>query len=268
VFSKIEAARGTQKSTIHLMIHSQKWQLLTWMCMTLLVMLEGPIGAADNYGDPNMPVAGSVLGTTIHTKDVEELRYVVLGRLLEVFAKEKSIAVTEDELTAYQQALDKGMHEDRLKKETTRDVLKRQLAATDLPKSERETIAKELKVVERFLADTKPDQSPQSTEDKQARKQIASAFIKQWKLNGALFTQYGGRIGFQQGGPEPLDATRKFLEERKLHGDFTIASKELEDAFWGYYLSDTIHRFYESGSKEEAQAFTMPPWTLKSGATQ
>ena len=67
---------------------------------------------------------------------------------------------------------------------------------------------------------------------------------------------------YQQGGPEPLDAYRRFLEERKAQGDFHILSKDLEAAFWRYYLTDAIHSFYPPGSKEEAEAFESPlPFT-------
>ena len=90
---------------------------------------------------------------------------------------------------------------------------------------------------------------------------MAAAFIRQWKINRALYQQYGGRIIFQQGGPEPLDAYRKFLEEQRAHGDFVIVNKELERAFWRYYLNDAMHTFYPAGSKDEAQAFETPPWS-------
>jgi hypothetical protein len=39
-----------------------------------------------------------------------------------------------------------------------------------------------------------------------------------------------------------------------------IVNKQLERAFWRYYLNDAMHSFYPAGSKEEAQAFETPPW--------
>jgi len=237
-----------------------------WAFFIALVSIVHVAVGAETYGDPNAPVAGTVLGTTVRTKDAEELRYVVLGRLLEVFAKSKGISVTPEEIASYRKAMEEAMRADRAEREASRDVLKRHLASKGLVKAERDTLEQELESVEQFLADSAPDKSRQSAEDKQAREQIASAFIKQWKINRALHAEYGGRIGYQQGGPEPLDATRKFLEERKQRGDFTIVTKELDEAFWKYYLNDSIHDFYKSGSKEEASAFSSPPWSPKSGA--
>jgi hypothetical protein len=79
-------------------------------------------------------------------------------------------------------------------------------------------------------------------------------------VNRALYGQYGGRIIFQQGGPEPLDAYRTFLEERQAAGDFAIVNEGLATGFWRYYRDESIHSFYEPGSEEEAEAFAVPPW--------
>ena len=103
----------------------------------------------------------------------------------------------------------------------------------------------------------------ESPEDKAAREQIAAAFILQWKINRALYQQYGGRIIFQQGGPEPLDAYRQFLEEKEKQGAFGILEKSFEPAFWRYFRTDSIHSFYPAGSKEESQAFATPWWLME-----
>jgi hypothetical protein len=86
------------------------------------------------------------------------------------------------------------------------------------------------------------------------------ALIRQWKLDRALYRQYGGRIIAQQLGPEPLDAYRQYLQERQAAGDFVIHRKALEGAFWRYFTDETMHSFYEPGSAAEAQAFETPPW--------
>jgi hypothetical protein len=89
-----------------------------------------------------------------------------------------------------------------------------------------------------------------------------AAFIRQWKINQALYRQYGGRIIYQQGGPEPLDAYRTFLQARERQGAFKILNPAFEAEFWKYFLTDSIHSFYPKGSQEEAQAFETPWWLL------
>jgi hypothetical protein len=89
---------------------------------------------------------------------------------------------------------------------------------------------------------------------------MGRAMIRQWKLNRALYQQYGGRIIYQQLGPEPLDAYRRYLEERQAAGDFEIHDKSFEAQFWRYFTNDAMHDFYPPGSEEAARAFTTPPW--------
>jgi ABC-type glycerol-3-phosphate transport system substrate-binding protein len=57
--------------------------------------------AHSTYGDPAVPVAATVLGTTVNTRDAEELRYVVLRELTNRYAREQSIVVTQPEKGAY-----------------------------------------------------------------------------------------------------------------------------------------------------------------------
>jgi hypothetical protein len=180
-----------------------------------------PAPAASVYGDPSLPVAGRVLGTVIHTRDAEELRYVVLKTLTDRYADSKGIIVTQAEQDAYVAHV-------------------------------REALAKDPAVAAEL--------GEESAEDAAARQEIAAAFIKQWKINQALHEQYGGRIIFQQGGPEPLDAYRAFLEERQAAGDFRIEDPAMASAFWRYYRDDSIHSFFEPGSAEERQALAVPPW--------
>jgi hypothetical protein len=61
-------------------------------------------------------------------------------------------------------------------------------------------------------------------------------------------------------GPEPLDAYRRYLEEREEAGDFVIHERTFADAFWRYFTDDAMHSFYESGSQAEARAFAVAPW--------
>ena len=175
------------------------------------------------YGDVQLPVAGEVLGTVIHTQDADDLRYIVLQKLTDRYAAEKGIDVTDAEKAAYIAHMRAALSKDPN-------------YTGPLPGSE------------------------ESAEDKAARDEIATAFIRQWKINRALYQQYGGRIVFQQGGPEPLDAYRKFLDESAARGDFRITNPDLDAGFWRYYRDDSIHEFFKPGSAEEAKAFADPPW--------
>jgi len=235
----------------------------------LLVGLAGfclalPSHAQESYGDPDAPVAGKALGTVVRTQDAEELRYVILKRLTDQYAQQRGIVVTQSEKDAYVKAVRDALQRDREQQLARRDELNRKLAAGGLSAAERKALASELDAANKLLAALgDPDLGATAPEELRAREEIAAAFIRQWKINRALYHQYGGRIIFQQGGPEPLDAYRRFLEERQARGDFIILNKDLEAAFWRYYLNDAIHSFYVPGSREEAQALEVPPWQAR-----
>lgn len=182
---------------------------------------EGKPVPNDVYGNPDTPLAGEVLGTRVYTQDAEELRYVVLQKLTDRYAQQKGIEVTQAEREAYVHHMKEALKDDP------------------------------------NFKDASAEDSP---EDAAARLEIAGAFIKQWKINKALWEQYGGRVIFQQGGPEPLDAYRKFLEESQANGEFRIENTALEPEFWRYYRDESIHSFYPPGSAEEREAMTTPPW--------
>jgi hypothetical protein len=184
---------------------------------------EGKSVPAQVFGDARLSLAGEGLGAPIHTQDAEELRYYVLQKLTDRYAVDKGISVTAEEKAAYVEHVRAVLSEDP------------------------------------NFAGSAPE-AEESAEDKAAREEIATAFIQQWKINRALHEQYGGRIIFQQGGPEPLDAYRKFLDESASRGDFKIVNKELEAGFWSYYRDESIHDFFEPGSAEEAKALADPPW--------
>jgi len=189
------------------------------------VAIMPPAGAAAPVlGEASAPVAGVALGSVIRTADAEELRFYVLRALTERYAAQHGITVNRAEIDRYEREVDAFMKADAAKRGVPAEVGK-----------------------------------PLSAEDKAARDEIAAAFIRQWKINRALYQQYGGRVIFQQGGPEPLDAYRKFLEAAAARGDFVIADPALADGFWRYYRDTARHAFMPA----PATAFSVPPWIAR-----
>ena len=100
----------------------------------------------------------------------------------------------------------------------------------------------------------------EAAEFQSMRREMARSLIDHWKLGRALYEQYGGRIIYQQLGPEPLDAYREFLQEQQKAGAFDIEVLEYEADFWDYFINDTMHDFMEEGSEDAASAFEVEPW--------
>lgn len=164
-----------------------------------------------------------VLGEDVDAADTDELRAAVLTPLLDRYAVEQGISVEEAEIDAFVDTMKRGMRAEGL---TAEDSLT-------------------------------PEEQAEVTK---MRRDMGRAIIGEWKINRALYAQYGGRIIYQQLGPEPLDAYREFLEERQAAGDFEIFDDERATDFWRYFRDDDLHDFMQPGSAEAETAFSRPPW--------
>lgn len=164
-----------------------------------------------------------VYGEKLHTTDPAELQNAILTALFDHYAAEHDLDALEAEIDHFVEQTDKGMREMGLD------------AGDDLTAEEK-------------------------AELDSMRREMGGSLIRQWKINRALYEQYGGRIIFQQLGPEPLDAYREFLEAQRESGAFEIKDSGLAAEFWRYFTDESMHDFMEPGSPEAERAFSTPPW--------
>jgi len=164
-----------------------------------------------------------VYGEALEVTDPAFVQDAILTALFDRYAADNGLEATPAEVDAYVENMKKGMEEMGLD------------AQDDLTPDEKAEVAA-------------------------MRRDMGNALIRNWKINKSLYEQYGGRIAYQQMGPEPIDAYRAFLEERQKAGDFSILNPELGEAFWSYFSDDARHDFMPAGSEDEANAFATPPW--------
>jgi len=169
------------------------------------------------------PQAATVLGEEVRTFDAGQMQDVILTRLFDDYAVKHGIEAEPAEIDAFIEKMRLGMEAEELSAEDN----------------------------------LKPEEAEQVAAMRQS---MARSMIRQWKINRALHEEYGGRIIYQQLGPEPLDAYRTFLEQRQREGAFAIHDQSLEEGFWSYFTNESIHDFMEQGGADEARAFSMPPW--------
>lgn len=170
------------------------------------------------------PLVATVLGEEIRTADEGEMQQIILTRLFGQYAEERQIAVQDEEINSFVQNMKHGIAAD---------------GGQDL---ESDLTEEELSQIDAM------------------RRDMGKSIILNWKLNQALYSQYGGRIIYQQFGPEPLDAYRTFLEEQQQAGNFTIEDPAFAQKFWQYFTDDSKHDFMAPGSDDETRAFATPPW--------
>ena len=185
----------------------------------LATMADGSIIEFEPPG--GTPLAAIVLGEEVRTTDIAQMREAILARLFDQYAAQHEIEATDAEISIFIGDLKRGTGDDG-------------------------STAQE---------DLSPDEAAQV---ETMHRELARSIIRQWKINRQMYGEYGGRVIYQQLGPEPLDAYRRFLEEQQRDGAFTILDKSLEAVFWQYFTDDTRHTFFEKGS--EAGAFELPPW--------
>ena len=186
-----------------------------------VLSISGVAMAASNVNES--PAVATLFGETVTATDPAELQRTILSALFDEYAREHEIKADDFEIDAFVDSLRRGMAEHGL------------TAENELTPDE----AAELQV---------------------ARREMARSIIRQWKINRSLYREYGGRIIYQQLGPEPLDAYRKFLEDRSAQGAFVIHDEALAKDFWLYFTDESKHDFMEPGGADEQRAFSSPPW--------
>jgi hypothetical protein len=232
----------------------------------LLSLSTAQAHAGEIYGNTEDPVVAEVLGTQIMTKNPEEMQYVINQILFQNYAQQNKIEAASEDIDLYIAAMDQFTRDDRKKSDARRADIRQQFKSGSLPAEETQRLQSELNTLETLhqydlQEESENKQDPEAAlKDKQT---VAKAFIEQWMINKALYQQYGGRIIYQQGGPEPLDAMRDYLKEQQQKGAFKILEKSFEAPFWDYFVNDSKHDFFKPGSKEEKQAFGKAPWRQK-----
>ena len=190
----------------------------------------------------------------------------LLGRVLQVlldeFAKEKKVEVTREEIAAYNEKIAAGMQRSRKEWEVQVISLREELRG-DLAAETRKQKQKELETIEGILKslaaqDTFNREHP--SEVKRAGEEVTSTVLRNYKINQALWKEYGGRVIFQQFGPEPLDAYRSLLLEHQKKGTFEILDKSFEQAFWKYVNDEAMHSFFP---EEQARWAMTKAWWME-----
>jgi len=224
----------------------------------LLCSLLGTLTSLAAGGD----TLAIVLGRAITAEEKENLNSIIMGTLVEKYARDNGIEPTKEELDDFvrrSEEMDKQQHEQFLK---DRVRLRKELSSSTLTERERKDKSSHLESIESILKSDEEQKKHLGLSEEQLRasgRNVAKHFVQSWKINNSLFERYGGRVIFQQAGPEPVDAYRDFLREQERKGSFKILKKELESSFWKYFTNDKMHTFYPN---EEGAKYMQTPWWL------
>jgi len=213
-------------------------------------------------GDSDTKVIATVLGKEITAKDKGRLGGLIFGTLLERFANDNKVEPTDGEIDNFILKTEEKGRQNLLKFESDRKKLAKELKTSILTERERKEKESRLQQIEKILKMTREMEQRSKGKEEQLRpikRKSARMFVKRWKVNKALFAKYGGRVIFQQAGPEPLDAYRDFLREQEKNGAFQILDEKYKNAFWRYFTDDAMHTFYD---KDDGAKLINTPWWM------
>jgi len=201
---------------------------------------------------------------------LEQANGKIWSALMEHFCKDRDCEPTVAECEAFEAAMRKQQERDPLLKNQPREPaispeeyqrirteLQQQVQSPGLTDDQR----KELTLAAATLDGLKDKKLGEPT------REISTLWVRAWKMNRALYRQYGGEVIWQQAGLEPLEAYRTWFEENERSGAFTMLDPQLRERFWRYFKIGHIkvdEKFLkETGLKDP---FEKPWWLLEPSA--
>jgi hypothetical protein len=167
--------------------------------------------------------------------------------IVERFVAEKKFDATADEIEAFRRTLRKSSEQQARETEERLATVKADLASKDLRDEDKAKLEKDQAMLEKTLL------SWRETAGKDAPDDAARRFIIAWKIERELHRVYGGRVIFQQAGPEALDARRLLFEQAEKNGDLKFDDVGVRQLF--YHYANMKHTVMDESALER-------PWFL------
>lgn len=233
-----------------------KTRVAIFSALMLLACL-GLLHAEEPSAIPPDQVVGSVYGKAITAGDVgltapidalvqfdarDTARWQLMSRIAQAFGKpiadrfieEHKIDATAEEIAGFKKSMHEANQRRLLESEKRLAEVKAELAEPDLRDEDREKLQQEQEQLERHRPHLMKPSVENGVPDALARQMIVP-----WKTERELHRIYGGRVIFQQFGPEALDARKRLYEEAENKGDLKFDDPGVRHLF--YYYSNMKH---------------------------
>ena len=194
-----------------------------------------------------MKLHGKKMGSeTSDTYRMNRLREAIWKPISEKYIPKKDLEPTEEELQEYivhfrqgkaRRLQEQQEHLEQLRREA--DKLEKQLPTQDSEDQEEtsqrlQKMRKEIGAIEKsFEIDRRIEGRGKDFEQFSAK-----WWVGHWKQQQWYYKRYGGRVIYQQVGPEAIDAMRDFLKEAEAKKDFVIYDQKLNAKFWAPYTKE------------------------------
>lgn len=191
----------------------------------------------------------------------ERLRARVWKAVFEDYARRRQIAPTDAEIASQIEGHRRMKTRAATERVQQRAALMAELKSPDLSAARRQAAQQHFDTLNRVLEfDAKRAQElsepGQHKIQEKAERHVAEYWVRQWKLNQALYREFGGRIIFQQAGWEPIDAYRKLLDQYEATQAFVVYDPAMRTAVYRYFE----HRFVYADETKARFYFERPYW--------
>lgn len=242
------------------------------LLLSLILGVAGlaPAQAADPAGDQAI---ASIFGQNVYDKDLiapggatqaakaEMLRHRVWKAVFDDYARRRSIAATDAEIRSHTESHRRMKLRLDAERTRRRAALIAEIESPNTNETQRRAAQQELntlgQIAEFDAAREREAQDPAQRGIQQAsERRVAEHWVRQWKLNQALYREFGGRLVFQQGGAEPIDAYRKLLERYEANKALVFRDLAWRAAVYSYF----DHRFVFVNEAAARFYFEKPWW--------
>lgn len=211
--------------------------------------------------DADLTPPGGQDAASVERSRGEMLRARVWKAVFEDFARTRNIDPTEAEIVSNIENHRRMKIQGDAERVSQHEALIAELKSPALSEERRKQAQQHLDILnqlaefERKRAEELRDPEQRRLQE-QAERNVAEQWVRQWKLNQALYREFGGRVIFQQAGWEPIDAYRKLLDQYEAKKAFVIPDPKLRAAVYGYFE----HRFVYADETKARFYFEKPYW--------
>jgi hypothetical protein len=191
----------------------------------------------------------------------EKLRTIVWSAVFGEYTTKRKIEPTAEEVQSLVTHQRQFMEEDRVRREKERQALIAELASPKITDARRQQAQQYLDTLNSLRGhdarmDRERSDPAMAKIMQESQQRVSEVWVKQWKVNQALFREFGGRIIFQQAGWEPIDAYRQLLEQEEARKNFAVHDPALREAVYSYFN----HKFVYADEKKARFYFEKPYW--------
>lgn len=191
----------------------------------------------------------------------DNLRGLMWRAVVSDYAVKRKIQPSPEEIDSYIKSQQRKRDAAKERRAEYRDLLTTELKAQGTDEFVRVQLLQHLNAINRLdmeqaLIDIQRKEPANAVLWRNAERHVARVEAMEWKVNQALYKEFGGRVVVQEGGWEPIDAQRKVLEQYEARGTAVVHDKTVRAALYSYFQGD--HRY-----AEDAQAkfyFEKPYW--------